>query len=101
MNEIDGMLRACVNGFANAAPTIMSGVKLRTRTISYSSRMLSELSELPKSVRQFVDESARVCEPDNIKICNGSEEEYKLLLRQLHKDGVVRSLKKMDNWYEI
>jgi GTP-dependent phosphoenolpyruvate carboxykinase len=92
------MLKVCVNGFKSAAPGLLNDVKQRTRTVSYTSRMLSELSELPKSVRQFVDESARICQPDNIKICNGTQEEYNMLLKQMQKDGVVRPLKKMNNW---
>ena len=56
------------------------------------------LTELPKSVRQFVEEKAEICKPENIVVCDGSDEEFKKLADLLQKDGVFIKLKKLKNW---
>jgi GTP-dependent phosphoenolpyruvate carboxykinase len=61
----------------------------------------SSLSDLPKSVRDYVLEKAKICQPDNIKICDGSETEYKSLLSQLEKEGVIKPLLKFKNRYLV
>ena len=55
--------------------------------------------KLPKSVQDFVDEKAKICQPDSIYVCNGSEEEYQRLLKILQDSGMIQKLEHMKNWY--
>ena len=55
---------------------------------SYSCNM----TRLPKSVQMYIEEKAKVCQPDNIHICDGSEEEYQLLLKTLQESGWIQKL---------
>jgi GTP-dependent phosphoenolpyruvate carboxykinase len=59
--------------------------------------MSSSVIELPKAVRDYVEEKATICQPDSIKICDGSEQEYKKLLSQLEKEGVIKKVKNYKN----
>lgn len=59
--------------------------------------MSSSVITLPKAVREYVEEKATICQPDNIKICDGSEQEYKRLLSQLEKEGVIKPVQKFKN----
>jgi phosphoenolpyruvate carboxykinase (GTP) len=52
---------------------------------------------LPDVVRAFIEEKARICQPDNIHICDGSADENKGLLQNLAASGVVQKLESMDN----
>ena len=57
-----------------------------------------DLDHLPSKVRQFVKENSRICKPDTIHICDGSEHENNLLLYTLQRDGLIKSVPKYDNW---
>jgi phosphoenolpyruvate carboxykinase (GTP) len=62
-------------------------------------RSLATSSILPPKVEQYVLEKAKVCQPDSIHVCNGSEAENDALLRQMQKDGQVVAVKgKYKNW---
>lgn len=56
------------------------------------------LDSLPRAVREFVESSTQLCEPDHIHICDGSEAENGRLLARMQEDGVIRKLDKYDNW---
>ena len=56
------------------------------------------LDSLPQAVRDFVESSAKLCQPDQIHICDGSEEENQQLLSHMEEEGVIKRLKKYDNW---
>jgi phosphoenolpyruvate carboxykinase (GTP) len=58
----------------------------------------SALTDLPEAVREYVTEKARLCQPDRIVVCDGSEEEFKRLTELLQKEGVIVPLKKLNNW---
>ena len=45
------------------------------------------ISKLPISVQDFIDEKAKICQPDSIYVCDGTEEENKTLLNLLESDG--------------
>ncbi len=53
---------------------------------------------LRPNVRSFVEENAKVLQPDQIHVCDGSEEENQQLLRKLQDDGRLIKLKKYENW---
>ena len=36
-----------------------------------------------KKLGEFVDQVARMCQPDRIHWCDGSEQEYQLMIRQM------------------
>jgi phosphoenolpyruvate carboxykinase (GTP) len=60
-----------------------------------------DLIKLPKSVQEFIDEKAKLCMPDRIHICDGSEEEYEDMLKLLQDNGSLKRLDKMKNWLVI
>ncbi|KAM9296126.1 phosphoenolpyruvate carboxykinase, cytosolic [GTP]-like [Gastrophryne carolinensis] len=55
------------------------------------------LSSLSSEVVDFIVTYARVCLPDNIHICDGSEEENKKLLHQMEETGMIKRLQKYEN----
>lgn len=67
-----------------------------------SSRSLSvvhgDLSRLNERVRSYVEEKARLCQPDSLHICDGSESENDYLLNLMLKQGMVTPLSKYENW---
>ncbi|XP_055963445.1 phosphoenolpyruvate carboxykinase, cytosolic [GTP] [Sorex fumeus] len=56
-----------------------------------------DLNSLPRAVREFVETSVTLCQPDHIHICDGSEDENRRLLEHMEEQGAVRRLKKYDN----
>ena len=50
------------------------------------------ISKLPSSVQDFIDEKASICQPESIYVCDGSEEENKCLLSLLEKEGWIQRL---------
>jgi phosphoenolpyruvate carboxykinase (GTP) len=56
------------------------------------------LDSLPQAVRAFVESNAQLCEPEHIHICDGSEEENRRLLNCMQEEGLIRKLRKYDNW---
>lgn len=62
-------------------------------------RMLSgDLGQLPTRVRDFVERSARLCQPEGIHVCDGTEAENTAILALLEQQGLIRKLSKYDNW---
>jgi phosphoenolpyruvate carboxykinase (GTP) len=49
-------------------------------------------------VQEFVEEKARLCQPESIYICDGSEEENKMLTQTLVEAGMIQRLESMQNW---
>jgi len=56
---------------------------------------------LSSKVRNFVEEKARLCQPDNVHICDGSEKENNYLLALMQKQGMIEPLNKYENWYDF
>lgn len=56
-----------------------------------------DLDHLPNHVRDFVVSGARLCQPDNIHICNGTKEENDSILSLLQKEGMIKPLPKYEN----
>lgn len=57
------------------------------------------ISQLSPKVKNFVEEKAKVCQPKDIHICDGSEAENKYLLNLMQKQGMIEPLTKYENWY--
>ena len=49
-------------------------------------------------VLHYVEENARLCKPNTIHICDGSERENELITYMLQKDNMLRRLPKYENW---
>ncbi|XP_055539640.1 phosphoenolpyruvate carboxykinase [GTP]-like [Wyeomyia smithii] len=56
-----------------------------------------EVTLLSPKVREFVERSAVLCQPEKIHIVDGSENESNTLLKMLHSQGTIQSLPKYDN----
>ncbi|KAM9296086.1 phosphoenolpyruvate carboxykinase, cytosolic [GTP]-like [Gastrophryne carolinensis] len=56
-----------------------------------------DLSSLSSEVVDFIVTYARICLPDNIHICDGSEEENKKLLHQMEETSMIKRLQKYEN----
>uniref|UniRef100_A0A672PRM8 Phosphoenolpyruvate carboxykinase, cytosolic [GTP] n=1 Tax=Sinocyclocheilus grahami TaxID=75366 RepID=A0A672PRM8_SINGR len=66
-----------------------------------SARVLQgDLASLSASLRDFIESSVKLCQPDALHICDGSEEENRSILRLLEEQGVIKRLSKYNNWYE-
>uniref|UniRef100_Q2KIE8 Phosphoenolpyruvate carboxykinase, cytosolic [GTP] n=1 Tax=Bos taurus TaxID=9913 RepID=Q2KIE8_BOVIN len=66
--------------------------------LNYSAKIVrGSLDSLPQAVREFVESSAKLCRPDQVHICDGSEEENRQLLSHMEEEGVIKRLKKYDN----
>ena len=78
------------------APVLKAGLKHPTSPLVVS-RALG-LEALSPNVRKFVEENAKLCEPNSVYVCDGSEEENSKLIDSLVKDGRLSKLTKYDNW---
>ncbi|XP_059146231.1 phosphoenolpyruvate carboxykinase, cytosolic [GTP]-like isoform X1 [Physella acuta] len=56
-----------------------------------------DINDLPNKVRHYVEENVRLCKPDTVHICDGSERENELLTYILQKDGIIKKLPKYNN----
>ena len=63
-------------------------VKISQASCCYS----CNIKRLPLSVLRYIEEKAQICEPDKIHVCDGSEEEYKDLLKILEDQGSIKRL---------
>ncbi len=61
----------------------------------------ADLTHLPHTVQEFIEEKSKICQPDSIHVCDGTEEEYKWLLKTLQDAGWIQKLEHMNNWYYI
>ncbi|XP_060599186.1 phosphoenolpyruvate carboxykinase, cytosolic [GTP]-like [Ruditapes philippinarum] len=59
--------------------------------------LYGNLNKLPARVRYFVEENAKVCQPDTIHICDGTDREKDLLYYILQRDGTIKPLPKYEN----
>lgn len=61
-------------------------------------RVLSgDISQLPAGVQDFVERSVRLCQPEGIHICDGTEAENTAILALLEEQGLIRKLPKYKN----
>uniref|UniRef100_A0A8C9F2U5 Phosphoenolpyruvate carboxykinase, cytosolic [GTP] n=1 Tax=Pavo cristatus TaxID=9049 RepID=A0A8C9F2U5_PAVCR len=56
-----------------------------------------DLESLPPQVREFIESSAKLCQPEGIHICDGSEEENKKILDIMVEQGMIKKLSKYEN----
>ncbi|XP_049725578.1 phosphoenolpyruvate carboxykinase, cytosolic [GTP] isoform X2 [Elephas maximus indicus] len=72
-------------------PQLQNGLNFSAKVVQ------GTLDSLPSAVREFVESSTTLCQPDHIHICDGSEEENQRLLECMEGEGVIKRLKKYDN----
>lgn len=85
-------LRACGKLAVGGKPAATMGVRLRYLSSSVS------IDSLRPHVRNFVEENAKIMQPEDIHVCDGSEEENAQLVQKLQKDGRLIKLQKYENW---
>ncbi|XP_027501697.1 phosphoenolpyruvate carboxykinase, cytosolic [GTP] isoform X1 [Corapipo altera] len=56
-----------------------------------------DLESLSPEARDFIETNAKLCQPENIHICDGSEEENKKILDIMVKQGMIKKLSKYEN----
>ncbi|NXN72700.1 PCKGC protein, partial [Himantopus himantopus] len=56
-----------------------------------------DLQSLPPEARDFIESNAKLCQPENIHICDGSEEENKKILDIMAEQGTIKKLSKYEN----
>lgn len=56
-------------------------------------------NKLPNKVQNYVEENIKLCKPSTVHICDGSDKENELLLYILQRDGMIKPLPKLENWY--
>lgn len=64
----------------------------------FSGTTLDAVKLLNPKVQTYVEEQVKMCKPDRIHICDGSELEYKTLVQQMIKQGQLVELPKYENW---
>lgn len=57
-----------------------------------------KLTDLCPAIQSFVNEQVKVCQPDKVYVCDGSEEENHAVIQQLIDDGRLVQLSKYNNW---
>lgn len=57
-----------------------------------------QVDGLATKVQSFIRKQAKVCQPDQIYVCDGSEEENQAFLDKLQQDGRLQKLTKYENW---
>ena len=55
--------------------------------------------DLPVKVQDYVADKIKLCTPDDLHICDGSQEENQANLNKLMDMGIATPLSKHDNWY--
>ena len=80
------------------APVLKAGLKHPTSSPLVVSRALG-VDVLPPNVKKFVEENEKLCEPNSVYVCDGSEEENSKLIDNLVKNGRLSKLTKYDNCY--
>ncbi|KAL8593090.1 protein kinase C (PKC)-like Pck2 [Nucella lapillus] len=90
----DCRLSSCLKA---AAPAAVKKPRLELVPRRNFRVIYGELDRLPGKVRHYVEENARLCRPDTLHICDGSERENDLILYMLQKDNVLKRLSKYEN----
>ncbi|KAK8726496.1 hypothetical protein OTU49_010279 [Cherax quadricarinatus] len=77
-----------------ATETIKKNIDTQSRSLPV---VYGKLSNLQPKVRNFVEESACLCHPTNVHICDGSEREIKHLMNVMQQAGMIEHLPKYKN----
>ncbi len=56
-----------------------------------------DVSSLSEKVLKFIEDAVKLCKPDKVYFCDGSETENARLIKQLHEQGTLIPLPKYKN----
>ncbi|XP_076358104.1 phosphoenolpyruvate carboxykinase, cytosolic [GTP]-like isoform X2 [Tachypleus tridentatus] len=84
------------NAYGESQPLITPGKLVRVGSKLFSV-IHGDLCKLRPKVREYVEQKARLCKPESIHICDGSEAENNYLLGMMHKQGIITPLRKYEN----
>lgn len=76
------------------------GARLKAYPAASFNRSFSAVTSstvLPNKVRSFVDDCVRLCQPDNVHLCDGSETENRSLIALMQQQGMIEPLPKLEN----
>lgn len=79
------------------APSLVKRPRLQLTPQREFRVIYGDFDSLPIRVRHYVEENARLCKPDTIHICDGSDRENELILYLLQKDNILHKLPKYEN----
>lgn len=68
------------------------------RMLNTATATAAGLELLAPTIRRYVEESAKLCRPDRVHVCDGSEEESRALIDTQIAAGRLTKLAKLDNW---
>lgn len=88
----DPGIRVPDHSSAEMPPQLHNGLDFSAKVVQ------GTLDSLPRAVREFVESNAKLCQPEHIHICDGSEQENDRLLGRMQEEGVLRKLSKYHNW---
>ncbi|XP_041081523.1 phosphoenolpyruvate carboxykinase, cytosolic [GTP]-like [Polyodon spathula] len=71
--------------------------QLQPNLVSSMQVLQGELGALSPALRDFIEQSAYLCQPDSLHICDGSEEESRRVLALLEEQGMIKKLTKYEN----
>lgn len=72
--------------------------QLQPNPLSSMRVLQGDLGALSPALRDFIEQSARLCQPDSLHICDGSEEESRRVLALLEEQGMIKKLTQYENW---
>ncbi|MGH0146672.1 UNVERIFIED_CONTAM: hypothetical protein FKN15_052488 [Acipenser sinensis] len=71
--------------------------QLQPNPLSSMRVLQGDLGALSPALRDFIEQSARLCQPDSLHICDGSEEESRRVLALLEEQGMIKKLTQYEN----
>lgn len=87
-NELGGLTK---NGFRTPQVSVF-GKQIRGFGVAHG-----DLQDLPEKVKLYVEDNVKLCKPDKLHICDGSEEENQKLINLMVEQGTIKPLPKYDN----
>ena len=57
-----------------------------------------DLASLAPAVREFIESSVALCQPECLHVCDGTGEENHTLLTQMEEQGMIKKLRKYEDW---
>lgn len=84
-----------LTGYVSLSP--YRSTALMQRMLSTASSTAS-LDRLAPTIRRYVEESAKLCRPERVHVCDGSEAESRALIDTQIAAGRLTKLAKLDNW---
>jgi phosphoenolpyruvate carboxykinase (GTP) len=77
------------------------GLQNHIRSLSVVAKANAKELELPKKVSSFVEEFAGLCNPKDIHVCDGSQEESQELMEIMTEMGMAKKLHKYENCWLV